>query len=358
MSQAVGQGQSSRFNRGDHDSHLVGIGCGSSLSYRAVRSTLEAQKKRSGFFELHRVNSKEQSIQTGENIKNVVTEEKKRGDWVLYKRQLVQGLKSPIKEGLRRWILWSNSGGILARSYLGEFQILFPGAGFLNFYFSAEIQPDPVLSYVVQRFVHPDDLIIDVGANIGLSVFLFSKQIRNGKGRIVALEPSKEPRQFLKANCALNELSCVSILPMGAGEKEAAAELFSHACDGNRSSSILEEFVVEGASSSEEIQLTTLDVVIAREGVPSLIKIDVEGFECSVLSGLSHPEVWAQTVLFVEVRSSTFQVVVELLVERQCDVFFVKDNRLEPIEGLDQELYFFDHLAVIDIVGVPKGRSY
>ena len=277
---------------------------------------------------------------------------------MFYKRNLVQGLKSPIKEILRRRIRRMSSGGILARQYLGEFQSIFPGAGFLNFYFSSEIKPDPVLNYVVERFVHPDDLIVDVGANIGLSVFLFSKKLKRGEGRVVALEPSQQPRQFLRANCALNELTCVSILPVGAGEKKESAQLFSHACDGNRSSSILEQFVVEGASSSEAIQLTTLDVVVQREGVPSLIKIDVEGFECSVLKGLSLDEVWKNTVFFVEVRSSTFDAIVEKLLKKGCTVFFVQNNSLEPIEQFNREAYFFDHLAVIDLVGVPKNRNY
>ena len=72
---------------------------------------------------------------------------------------------------------------------------------------------------MVERFVHPDDFIVDAGANIGLSVFLFSKKLKRGKGRAVALEPNQQPRHFLSANCALNELTCVSILPVGAGEQ-------------------------------------------------------------------------------------------------------------------------------------------
>ena len=35
--------------------------------------------------------------------------------------------------------------------------------------------------------------------------------------------------------------------------------------------------------------VTTLDRLIAQHGVPSFIKIDVEGFEDQVLAGLTHP---------------------------------------------------------------------
>ena len=42
-------------------------------------------------------------------------------------------------------------------------------------------------------------------------------------------------------------------------------------------------------NSSVEVQVTTLDELVARYGEPAFCKIDVEGFEVEVLSGLSRP---------------------------------------------------------------------
>ena len=269
-------------------------------------------------------------------------------------RDILQKVKSPIKESLRRYIRWRYNGSVLSRNYLGHYQIHFPGDGFLNFFLKHQIQPDPSLGYVVKKYLKPDSFVIDVGANIGLSVCLSAAQLNPNAGRILALEPSALPRRFLKANTLLNHLSFVEILPLGAGAAPQKLELYSHACDGNRSSSILQDYVVEGAASTETIELTTLDALIETRGIPNLIKIDVEGFELDVLDGLDLKNIQAQTVIFIEVRHATVTTVIQRLSDANYNCrLIVNQQEVEVNQSLlDQLLY--DNLAVTDILAVPK----
>ena len=59
-----------------------------------------------------------------------------------------------------------------------------------------------------------------------------------------------------------------------------------------------------------EVEVTTLDALIARHGVPTLIKIDVEGFEAEALSGLS------QAVRALSFEFTTIQPDVALCLHR------------------------------------------
>ncbi len=49
----------------------------------------------------------------------------------------------------------------------------------------------------------------------------------------------------------------------------------------------MQDFDKKEITNTEKVEITTLDNLIKKYGVPKLIKIDVEGFEKKVLKGLS-----------------------------------------------------------------------
>jgi FkbM family methyltransferase len=58
--------------------------------------------------------------------------------------------------------------------------------------------------------IKPGDVIVDVGANIGIFTVMASKLV-GSRGRIVAIEPNSESAKRLERNIALNRLNNVTV---------------------------------------------------------------------------------------------------------------------------------------------------
>jgi FkbM family methyltransferase len=65
-------------------------------------------------------------------------------------------------------------------------------------------------------------------------------------------------------------------------------------------------------SATDRVAVTTLDRLIAEHGVPAFCKIDVEGFELQVVSGLSRPIDTISLEFHPEFLDSTFKAIEHL----------------------------------------------
>jgi len=141
-----------------------------------------------------------------------------------------------------------------------------------------------------RKILTPGSLAFDVGAHVGTR----TRAMRAAGARIVALEPQQPFAGFLRKTLPRD----VTLLPVAAGSAEAMSEMFVSSRHPTVSS-LRADFVDEAKNAPgfehvlwdrrQAVQVTTLDALIARYGRPDYIKIDVEGFEMEVLSGLSEP---------------------------------------------------------------------
>ncbi|WGD31704.1 FkbM family methyltransferase [Ancylobacter sp. WKF20] len=139
---------------------------------------------------------------------------------------------------------------------------------------------EPELHYI-QKFVKPGDVFVDVGANIGL----FTLKMAPSAARIVAVEPGEAAGTQLAANVALNGFANVAIVRKALSDAPGRAALFHNPLgDDPQAFSLLSDGSDAG---SESVELTTLDLLVAEQGLPRVdcIKIDVEGAEGQVLAG-------------------------------------------------------------------------
>jgi FkbM family methyltransferase len=129
-----------------------------------------------------------------------------------------------------------------------------------------------------RQLIAPGDLCFDVGANIGD----YTETLVSLGARVVAVEPQPACIDELRARFAGNDR--VTVVPAALGATEGAARLFLREWTGL--ASLHPDWEGRGHLSSVQVPISTIDRLIATYGRPKYIKIDVEGYELPVISGL------------------------------------------------------------------------
>jgi FkbM family methyltransferase len=135
--------------------------------------------------------------------------------------------------------------------------------------------------------VRPGDVVWDVGANEGYYSIQFAHRVGLG-GKVYAFEPS--PVNFRRLQEACGSLPNVVTLCVGLGDRRAMVTLEQGDDPRGATSRVLaSETVLDKPFRSRfEIELWAGDelVELGTADMPNVIKIDVEGFEVEVLSGM------------------------------------------------------------------------
>lgn len=140
-----------------------------------------------------------------------------------------------------------------------------------------------------RRFLRPGELCFDVGANRGNRTAILADL----GARIICIEPQPSCLKELRRRFVGN--ANVTIVGAAVGEREGSGELA--VCEEEPTiSTMSERWKSEGRFAGKNqwtntvpVEVTTLDHLITRYGTPAFCKIDVEGFELSVLKGLTRP---------------------------------------------------------------------
>jgi FkbM family methyltransferase len=143
----------------------------------------------------------------------------------------------------------------------------------------------PSLEYIRSQLAnHPGTCYIDCGANQGQYVMVVDRWIGAG-GRVFAFEPHAPTVKVLEENINRNNCQSVEIVPLALGDAVGTHSLYGS--QGLGTTFTLFDEVVD-KSSLGTVNVTTLDSFCLENDVqPLCIKIDVEGFELSVLKGAS-----------------------------------------------------------------------
>ena len=143
----------------------------------------------------------------------------------------------------------------------------------------------------LQRLIRPGMTVLDIGANIGAHTPPMAELV-GPSGKVLAFEPTTYAFAKLGRNLALN--------PDLAGRVRAFQYFLASTPGAAVPEAIYSSWPLPSTAGAHPEHLGqpkdttaaethTLDEVLAREGIANidLVKIDVDGFECEVLSGAS-----------------------------------------------------------------------
>jgi FkbM family methyltransferase len=131
--------------------------------------------------------------------------------------------------------------------------------------------------------LRPADTVVDVGANNGM-FSLVASSLLGDSGKVICFEPNPSCLRVLDQQIVSNQIRNILVHGVGLGEEEGELTLsipFFNSGEGTFGASIYSE----RETYKVKANIIKGDDLLLDQN-PTLIKIDVEGFECSVLAGL------------------------------------------------------------------------
>jgi FkbM family methyltransferase len=221
---------------------------------------------------------------------------------------------------------------------------------------------DAVLMY---DLIKPNDIIFDIGANLGWYSLNFSKLSPNGK--IYAFEPL--PNTFIKCqrNLALNEVQNVEIYNIGLSNQEGEIKFFYN--EKSSGSSSMKNLLELEDTVEITCKLSTLDSFVQTNGcLPDFIKCDVEGAELSVFQGALNTLKTGQPVVFTKMLrkwSAKYNYhpndIIALFREWNYECYYSKDRQIFKLttitdDTLETNFFFLHSVKHRNIIEKYEGK--
>ena len=142
-----------------------------------------------------------------------------------------------------------------------------------------------MLELFVDR-LQADDVVWDIGAHVGV-YSLLAHGVVGQTGKVYAFEPEPRTYHILRQNCQLNKIDDIDLLPMALGDTDGEATLYTDWRAGLGIHKLFYETRLQKRGTA--VTIHTGDTLVKSQIAqpPTVIKLDVEGWEYAVLSGMT-----------------------------------------------------------------------
>ena len=189
----------------------------------------------------------------------------------------------------------------------------------------------------LKNLLNKGDVLVDIGANIGLYTLCASKLVGDD-GHVICFEPFSTNFSALKTNLSINENSNIIVEKVAVGDSNSVIDLFYDDKEMNLGmvSSQLSEY-----SQTEKVTCVSLDSYLQNNPYKKVdfVKIDIEGNEYAALLGMKNILEKFHPILLVEI-----------LEDEELRQSGNKQKILGYLENLDYEKHFIDDNGELSFV--------
>lgn len=142
---------------------------------------------------------------------------------------------------------------------------------------------DPLRGYTKVRDVRDGDIVVDAGAYPGVFTIYAAKKAGES-GKVVALEPDSQNREYLRKCVELNGLNNVEVRGYGLWDEDGELEFEDQ---GSKTSRISEDSDSSSSDVGTVVEVRSLDSLVDELGLEDIdfVKMDIEGAEMEALKG-------------------------------------------------------------------------
>jgi FkbM family methyltransferase len=249
-------------------------------------------------------------------------------------RRMVEVLLGPVTVR-RRLPINVGGGSVIANPKVAGLRYLFRDSK--NF--------DPVLYKVALALIKPNDVVWDIGGNIGLFA-VSAAGLAGHHGAIYTIEADKDVFDLLLRTANSQPLNHAPIYCLNVAVASQCGVVKFNIAKRARAANSIAGFgsnQTGGISETRLVPSLTLDVLLSNFPSPQVIKIDVEGAELLVLEGAQKVFMNVRPRVFIEVASEASKDVAEFF--RRIEYRILDATSLREIRS--------DEFAPWDTVAIP-----
>lgn len=206
--------------------------------------------------------------------------------------------------------------------------------------------------YYLKSVINENDVIIDIGANLGYFSIPFSKWV-GPKGIVYAVEPVKQVREVLERN--IRKIRNIRVIPYALGSENKNIRMGSNTRQKTGFIATGSHFVLEDTTNA--LDEFTAEMKKGSELFDNLerldfIKCDVEGYETVIIPELKDILLKHKPVMLIETRREKRDFLMDFLFNNGFHGYVLEGKKLYPATEIEEKLeddILFVHQNKLDL---------